>query len=294
MILSMTGYGAAEHVEGQVTYTAEVRTLNSRYLKISMKLPEYLAAAEPMVDKLLRTRIARGSVAFSLRIRDASAPGGICLNEAVLRGYVDQLVKAVGDPSIATRLNIVNLVNLPGVCETPILDESARQRQVAIVEEVTGQALEALLRMRQTEGGVLRQDLLGSCEVIRAEAEAIAARAPRVIEEYHERLRNRVATLLKESNLQLEQDTLAREVAIFAERSDISEELARLGSHLDQFCALLDGDNQVGRRLDFLTQELLREANTIASKSNDAVLTRRILEVKVQVDRLREQVQNVE
>jgi len=148
--------------------------------------------------------------------------------------------------------------------------------------------------MRREEGQALRRDLLGSCDAIRDHLSQIAAQAPKVVDEYHQRLKTRVETLMRAGGFELEAEGLMREVAVFAERCDISEEIARLRSHLDQFTQLCDREDRVGRTLEFLSQEMLREANTVASKSNNADIARSVVEIKGLIDRLKEQVQNVE
>jgi len=148
--------------------------------------------------------------------------------------------------------------------------------------------------MRRVEGKALREDLHESCHAIRELLASVRERAPAVVDEYHERLHTRVSTLMSTGKFELEADALAREVAIYAERCDVNEEVSRLSSHLDQFEQICDRGEQAGRTLDFLSQELLREANTIASKSNDATITRNVVEIKGRIDRLKEQAQNVE
>jgi uncharacterized protein (TIGR00255 family) len=162
------------------------------------------------------------------------------------------------------------------------------------VSELTARAMTALIDMRREEGQALRRDLHESCRAIQGLLREIGERAPFVVAEYHERLRTRVGQLMAMGKFELEADALAREVAIYAERCDIHEELSRLSSHLEQFEQVCDRGENAGRTLDFLTQELLREANTIASKSNDALITRNVVEIKGRIDRLKEQVQNVE
>ncbi len=191
-------------------------------------------------------------------------------------------------------IDLGSLASLPGVCEQPVMDESEQARILEIVETLTREALTGLTQMRREEGAALREDLAKNCKSIRDELTIVEQRSPCVVEEYHERLKTRVGQLMKQGGYELEADGLMREVAIYAERCDISEELARLKSHLGQFDDLCENSGQVGRRLDFLAQELLREANTIASKSNDATIARSVVEIKAMIDRVKEQVQNVE
>ena len=160
--------------------------------------------------------------------------------------------------------------------------------------ERTLEALDRLVDMRSTEGRALREDLLVHCGRIRELCCKVAELAPTVIEEYQDKLRERVAVLLRAAKLDVDKETLLREVAVFADRCDISEEIARLTSHLDQFTTLCESPELAGRKLDFLTQEMLREANTIGSKSNNAAIARHVVEIKGSIDRLKEQVQNVE
>ncbi len=293
MIVSMTGYGAAQHAENGVCHALEVRSVNSRYLKLSIKLPEYLQFAENEIDKLLRQRLARGTVTYSVRVRgDASASRP--LDMAALQRYVDSLSHVQLPPGVQPVIDLATVALLPGISEPADLDDDAKQRCVEMLTNLTNQGLDALLAMRREEGRTLREDLQKGCEAIRGHLASISARAPGVINEYRERLRSRVATLMQGGGFQLEAEGLLREVAVFAERCDISEEISRLNSHLDQFAEVCDRGEQVGRTLDFLAQELLREANTIGSKSNDAVIARSVVEIKGLIDRLKEQVQNVE
>lgn len=292
MILSMTGYGDAEHTEDGVSYALELRSLNNRYFKANIKLPEHLQYLEADVERLLRTRLGRGSINYTLRVRDISAQAAYEINTAALQAYLNRI--AAVRSSLPTTVDLAAVVGLPGVCQPPQMDEATRERQWRIVQELTRRAMERLIAMRSQEGRALREDLLAQTAAIRRELAAVAARAPAVVEEYHRRLTQRVNELLARAELRLAQEDLAREVAVYAERADVNEEIARLRSHLDQFEQLCDSKQHAGRKLDFLSQEMLREANTIASKSNDTVIARHTVEIKALIDRVKEQVQNVE
>ncbi len=294
MILSMTGFGAAELNEAASCYAVEVRSLNHRYLKLSLKLPDYLQFAEPTVEKLLRQRLARGSVTCTVRFRSDNGDEQAALNTTVLQSYLDQMAGVRLPDGVAATVDLGVVATLPGVCQGPDTDEEAKKRRLGAIEKATALAIDALLDMRQNEGLALRSDMMASCEKVRTHLAAIAARTPVVVDEYHDRLRTRVGNLMQKGGFELEAEGLMREVAIYAERCDISEEVTRLGVHLDQFAELCDRSEPVGRTLDFLSQELLREANTIASKSNDAEIARSVVEIKGLIDRLKEQVQNVE
>jgi uncharacterized protein (TIGR00255 family) len=293
MIQSMTGYGAAHHAEGDVLYALEVRSVNNRYFKLTIKLPEHLQFLESDLERLLRGRLVRGSVTYTLRVRSDQGSVLRRVNASAVRDYVDQLSRVTVSGGASAMIDLATIALLPGVCDVPELDEEARTRERQVVTALTDRALDALTAMRRDEGKALQGVLLTCCDSIRALLTECATRAPGVIDEYHERLKSRVATLTKSGGLELEAEGLMREVAVFAERCDVSEEIARLTSHLDQSTSLCAREEPVGRTLDFLSQELLREANTIASKSNDAAISRCVVEIKGWIDRLKEQVQNV-
>jgi len=293
MILSMTGFGGAERSEDGVSYCLEIRSLNNRYFKVSTKLPENLQFLEGEVERMLRTGLGRGSCTYTLRVRNDSATAGYDINQAALRKYVESICAAPLPEGVQATIDLAAVAALPGICQPPETDEQARERLLALVREMTGQALDGVLAMRRAEGEALRGDLLACCGALGEQLQAIAEQAPKVVLEYQRRLQVRVQNLLATAKLELEQDALMREVAIFADRCDIREEVTRMHSHLAQFTELCDSTEPAGRKLDFLAQEMLREANTIGSKSNDATIARHIVEIKASIDRLKEQVQNV-
>ncbi len=294
MIHSMTGFGTARAEERGEAYELELRTLNNRYLKVVVKLPDPLQFAESAVEKVIRGRIRRGSVTCTVRTRSTDQSGAPALNTAALQGYVDQIGQVKVPAGMSGTVDLGALAALPGVCAPAETNDQERQARVALLERLTGGALDHVIEMRRGEGAALRADILSSCDRIEAQLEQIAERAPGVVDEYHDRLAERVSTLLEKSSLDLERESLAREVAIYAERCDISEEVTRLRSHLQQYRELCGTPDEVGRKLEFLAQELLREANTIGSKTSDVRIARSVVEIKCQVDRLKEQSQNVE
>lgn len=293
MIQSMTGYGAVERVADGVCYALELRSVNHRYLKLSTRLPEDWKFAEPTIEKVARSRLTRGSVTCTLRVR-AGDSGAVSLNLAAMQSYVDQMLRVRLPSGTAATIDLAAAALLPGSMDAPDRDEPTTNRQLQLVEQLMADAVDSLTRMRRDEGTALEEDLRCCCADIRTRLETVSQRAPTVVEEYRKRLQTRVGTLMEAGGFELAEDALAREVAIYAERCDISEEITRLTSHLDQFEELCKRNKAVGRTLEFLTQELLREANTIASKSNDATISRSVVDVKGLIERLREQVQNVE
>jgi uncharacterized protein (TIGR00255 family) len=294
MISSMTGYGDAQGQLNGVTYTVEIRTVNNRYLKANIKLPETVAFLEEAVEKLLRKNLSRGTVNYVLRLKNAPANVLFDIDETALKTIMERLNRIAASANIKCPIDIGTLLNLPGILEPASPDEEIAEQIKKTVIDVSQEAIEKLKQMRAAEGTALEADLKQNCSSIKQDLERIRARSEVVLRRYAERLQKRVNELLAEAKLKLDEETLAREVAIFAERSDISEEIARLDSHLQQLLEGCETSDQAGRRLDFISQELLREANTIASKASDAEIAHYVVDIKCRIDRIKEQVQNVE
>lgn len=294
MINSMTGYGDAEGQLDSVTYIVEIKGVNNRYFKPRIKLPETVAFLEEEIYELLRKCIVRGSVDYVLRLKNASADMLFAINTNALTAYLNTLKKVAQATGIDNPMDVGGLLNLPGILEPMSPDKKKAMRVKEIVLDLTCRAVEKFRQMRRTEGTELQADLLKNCDEIKSHLDKICAKKDSVLKQYHERLRSRVDELMTGVNIKLDPDTLSREIAVFAERSDISEEVTRLASHLKQFADNCEADGQAGRRLDFLGQEMLREANTIASKASDAQISHYVVDIKCCIDRLKEQVQNVE
>ena len=291
---SMTGFGQASGEVAGFALTVEIRTVNSRYYKATIRVPEAWSALEAAIEQRLRKELHRGSVYVKGRMKATSAEAACAVNVAALERYLEQIEIVRPDQTdIAVRVDLASMLQLPGVCE-PVEGQEFLQQLQPVLMDVIDQAISAVVEMRTKEGETIVADLLACCETIEAKGNEIADLAPRVIEEYHERLKKRVEKLAGAARLELDGQDLAREVALFADRSDIAEELSRLASHVSQFRAALDGEPNPGRKLDFIAQEMLREANTIGSKANDVEITRAVVETKTAVDRIKEQVQNVE
>ncbi len=294
MMRSMTGFGQAQRSIGGAQYVVEIRSLNSRYFKATVRLPELWSAYEADIEKHLRERLRRGAVHLTMRMKTTSADMAHQVNTGVLERYVEQLdIVRPDQTDVAMSMDLASLLLLPGVCSPPELQEMVEGARTELMKLIDD-AIKAVLAMRGEEGKAIAADLEGHCSVIEERGKHIAQRAPLVLKEYHQRLKRRVAELTGSAELALDQQELAREVAIYAERCDIAEELSRLQSHLGQFRSTMQAEDQPGRKLDFIAQEMLREANTIAAKGNDAEITREIVDVKSAVDRIKEQVQNVE
>ncbi len=294
MILSMTGHGEATYTEDGVYYALEIRSLNNRYFKAVIKLPDSIQFLEPDLDKLLRSRLSRGTVTVNLRVRNQTAAAAFDINHEALKAYATALGKASTPDGVPTSLDLAVLATLPGVCQAPQADDAVRVSQREVVLRLVSEAVERLIEMRRREGRSLYDDLLAHCAQIGERLDGVSARAPVVLGEYHERLTQRVEQLRGDGKLELDRDAISREVALYADRCDISEEIVRERAHVEHFIELCESDRVVGRRLDFLAQEMLREVNTIGSKSNDPQIARTVVELKTVVDRIKEQVQNVE
>jgi len=293
MIVSMTGFGDAAGERDGTHYAVEIRALNNRFFKPMIKLPEIVSGLEPELETLLRQRLGRGSITYVLKMRSESAEAAYHINTSALKCYLQQL-QAVRELDKLVQIDLASLLQLPGVCQEPRDETDEIQRHGPVIRDLTSRALVKLQAMRQREGEALFADLMKHAQAIAADLSQIQTRAPLVIEDYHKRLLTRVNQLLSTAELQVSQQELLREIAVFAERADVSEEIQRLQAHLAAFEQACRAGEHAGRKLDFITQEMLREANTIASKANDAVIARRIVDIKGAIDRLKEQVQNVE
>ncbi len=294
MIRSMTGFGVASADAESGSYSVEVRSVNNKFFKSTMRVPDAFNALEAELESQLAKRIARGSVMVTVRVAESAAARVGRIDASALDAYLQQLRASLPAEQVA-RLEPAALLSLPGVVTTAGEGDRA-ERARAILSRLLDESCDRLMTMRTTEGKALAGVFLDLGATIRARLEEVAVRAPIVVQAYQERLRARMATLLAEVGAAVREEDILREVAVFAERSDIAEEVTRLNGHLDQFERLISPAHQepAGRTLDFLAQEMLREANTIASKSSDVDISRRIVEIKACVDRIKEQAQNAE
>jgi len=298
MIRSMTGYGAAERVDPDVRIAVELRTVNNRFFKASLHLPEGLGAVEVAIDKILRASITRGTVNLTLGVEPRGGAARVPINKDILEAYLKDLGgfargwSGKNDDYSSGLLGFV--LGLPGVIGGQDVLLTGIDNLPARIEAVVQEGVARLNAMRDAEGQTTAADMRATLEEMEKWLAAVDAHVPAVIEEYRERLRERVTALLEGVEIALDDQVLAREVAFAAERSDINEEIARLRSHVGQFRELLVESGPGGRKLEFITQEMSREVNTMGAKSNDSEISRLVVSVKVGVDRLREQSQNVE
>ena len=291
----MTGFGeAASRVDG-AHYSVEVRSVNNRYFKAQIRLPDELQGLEAEMDAAVARKLTRGSIIVTVRFADTSANAAANINTNAVQRYLEQLLSIEGLNHGSARIDIGALIALPGVVIQDTGEERMRGARAVLIELVE-EACDKVQSMRDREGQTLLKEFHRHSRVIAEHLAVVKQRVPVTVELYQERLRQRMQTLLKDSGMSVREEDLIREVAIYAERTDIAEEVARLEGHLAQFGEIIDAvdGEPAGRTLDFLAQELLREANTIASKCLDVEISRRIVEIKGAIDRIKEQAQNVE
>lgn len=291
-IRSMTGCGEGVASGDAVFCRVELRCVNNRFFKFALRARDGFAALETRAEATVRRRVRRGSVQMALDLSGGAAAARR-LDAAQLTAYLDDLADFCAARGLAAPAHVEPLLNLPGVVVDRVADSSVVERSWPVVAQALDAALDALDDMRLAEGRALAADLRATCREIRELAATVARRGPQVVDDHRRRLLDRLTATLDTRGITVSPGDVAREVAIVAEKCDISEERVRLDSHIDQFERLLETE-AAGRQLDFLAQELAREANTIASKSPDAEIAHAVVEIKSRIERLREQVQNIE
>lgn len=289
----MTGFGEAHSTTGPLQVSAEVRTINSRHLKVSLRCAEGYGSIEPLVEEVVRRTIRRGTAQVNLRTVRTSGADDYRVNIPLLRAYAAQLEQAFPHRDGAASY-IAALLQLPGVVEEQRGMSDDPQQDWESIEPVLEQACLRADAMRRREGQALAADLLDQCNTIGQQLEVVAERSPLLGDEYRSRLTERVERSLASLGVTVQPVDLVREVALFCDRSDISEEIVRLRSHLQQFHSTVTEAEGGGRKLEFISQEMGREVNTIGSKANDTLISARVVEMKTALERIREQVQNVE
>ncbi|MFZ5471138.1 MAG: YicC/YloC family endoribonuclease [Myxococcota bacterium] len=292
MLRSMTGFGTGSASAAGEELAVELKSVNHKFCEVKARLPRELAALEPMVVKTVKERLTRGAVEVFVR-RQTTTPAGtvpvvdLTLAREYRRAY-SELAQAVGLPD---EVSVRDIASQPGVLRLDELTVDVERAGQALATALE-QALRALAQMRQKEGEAVRVDLESRLARVASVMQQIKTLAPRVVEEYRTRLADRAAELAR--GVPVDPQRLAQEVAFFAERTDVAEELTRLESHLAQFHGLIASGEPSGRKMDFLVQEMHREVNTTGSKSQHPEISSRVVEMKAELERIREQVQNVE
>lgn len=291
-VASMTGYGrATAQIEGR-EMTVEVKTVNHRYLDIALRLPRVFSFLEDDIRKMLQSRLSRGHVEFYVNYRNHRDDSkSVEADVALAKAYMDaigQLSASSGLQNDVTLSFISRLPEVLNVSETEEDQDALRE----LMRGVLSSALDQLKAMRLTEGQEMVRDVSGRIETILALVGQIEARSTQTVDEYYQKLRARIAELLE--NVPVDPDRIATEAAVFADKASIAEETVRLRSHMQQFLDTLRGEQPCGRKLDFIVQEMNREINTVGSKASDAEILSKVVDVKSEIEKIREQVQNIE
>ena len=288
----MTGHGQAGIRHGDFAIDVEIRTVNNRYLKVVSKISELASALEPQLESIVRDFLKRGSVTVSVSVSQAGRSNATSINQKTLEDYLTQSQSIAATLGIEFQYSLGQLLLLPGVLE------STRQQDddqlLEVVRKAVQSALVDLQSMRSKEGEAMRTQFTEILSQIASNKLSIELRAPEVVAEYRTKLDQRIRNGLANLGHDATEMDLLREVLIYADRCDISEEITRLASHLSQFHAALSNPESQGRRLDFLIQELFRETNTIGSKANDSQVSQLVVSIKTAIEQMRELVQNVE
>lgn len=288
----MTGYGKGEAVSELGTFTVELRSVNHRYGEISVRMPRGFLALENEVKKMISTRLKRGKIDLFVQWAEGSESSVMPqADTALARGYAELLRNLSSVLGLSQEVSLQMILAQKGVLKetSTAIDEAEYLPQLS---QAVNEAVKAIDAMRSREGEALLLDLQARRREIAQWVEQIAARAPQVVQEYRTKLKTRLDQLL--DGAEMDEARLAQEVALMADRCDVTEELVRLSSHFAQFDEALNLDEPVGRKLDFLMQEMNREVNTIGSKSSDAEVTSLVVKIKAEMEKMREQVQNVE
>jgi uncharacterized protein (TIGR00255 family) len=296
LLFSMTGYGEASYQSDALSVAIELRAVNNRYLKVSLRAAEPYNLLEPEFEKVVRRVVRRGTIQVHLRCDRRLALQDFQVNAVALRSYVGQVRALASELGFADggQALLGQVLALPGVVPEPATASLSLEEDWPVLQRVLEAALQRMQAMRQDEGRAMAEELLQLRDQIAAELDKIRARSPHVAATYRDRLFERVRALLAEVDVEIDRSDLIKEVAIFAERADVSEEVVRLASHLVQFQEVLAEPESAGRKLEFLTQEMFRETNTIGSKASDVEISRHVVEIKGTLEKIRELVQNVE
>ncbi len=292
MIKSMTGYGRANIEENLRKYQVEIKSINHKYLDISVKMPKQISYLEESIKKEISSKIKRGKIDVFINFENDSNEGRkIKINTELAKMYIKELKELAQKEDILADIQVNEIAKYPDVLEiqNDQEDETIKQELIKTVEQAT----EKLIQMRSIEGNKMAEDILIRLNQIDEKVKEISKLSTGLIEEYVVKLEERIKQLLKEEQ-DIDKNRLAQEVVIFADKCSIEEEVTRLNSHISQFKELLSSDEPIGKKLDFIIQEMNRETNTIGSKANNLNITNGVIEIKTQIENIREQVQNIE
>ena len=292
MIKSMTGFGRAQETVDGMTVTVELKSVNHRYFEFTAKVPRTYGFLEEKLKSFLNARVSRGKMECYVSIENLEESDmEVVVNPSLAKGYVDALRTLSETFGLKEDYSAISIAKFPDVLtlrKAPADEEKIWNA----VQKVTELAVERFVTMRETEGEKLRADILSKADTILEHVAFVESRSPQTVREYHEKLRQRMEELLE--NTQVDEQRLLTEAAIFADKVAVDEETVRLRSHVSQLREFLNADEPIGRKLDFLVQEMNRESNTIGSKAQDVEIAKRVIAIKAEVEKIREQVQNIE
>lgn len=293
MVHSMTGFGRGEAAREQFKFTVEIKTVNHRYLDILIRMPKKLNQFEDRLKGLVKSRISRGRVEIYITSEESVADDFVITpNFTVLDQYQTALEAIRSRYGIGDPITLAMMARYPDALRTESR-ESDEETIWSALSESAEKALDALMDMRRREGATLKADILERVAVIRNTAKEIDACTPQILAAYRQKMTERIREILAET-VELDENRILHEVAVYADKSNIAEELVRLSCHLDQVSRILDDPAPAGRKLDFLVQEMNREINTIGSKSPDLTIANHVIDVKSEIEKIREQIQNIE
>lgn len=292
MIKSMTGFGRAQETVDGMTVTVELKSVNHRYFEFTAKVPRTYGFLEEKLKSFLNARVSRGKMECYVSIENLEESDmEVVVSPSLAKGYVDALRTLSETFGLKEDYSAISIAKFPDVLtlrKAPADEEKIWNA----VQKVTELAVERFVTMRETEGEKLRADILSKADTILEHVAFVESRSPQTVREYHEKLRQRMEELLE--NTQVDEQRLLTEAAIFADKVAVDEETVRLRSHISQLREFLNADEPIGRKLDFLVQEMNRESNTIGSKAQDVEIAKRVIAIKAEVEKIREQVQNIE
>ena len=288
---SMTGFGRASLESNGKNYIIEIKTVNNKYSDITVKSPKRLSFMEDKIRKQIANRITRGKVEVSVSFFDFSNKSkNVVLNKEVAKEYIKQLREIADENNLSENISVVEIAKLPDILNS--IDSDNDEEIASEALQCLNMALDSLIEMRKAEGENIKQDLLVRIERVKNLVDKIAENSKGIVEEYVSKLEKRIKEILKTDVV--DENRIAQEAVIYADKTSIEEELTRLNSHIVQFKELVNSDGPVGKKLDFMIQEMNRETNTIGSKAGSGEITKAVIDLKVELEDIREQIQNIE
>ncbi len=291
MIKSMTGYGKSNLTENNREYQIEIKSINHRYLDINVRMPKQLTYLEDEIKKIITSKIKRGKIEIYITYQNNSKEGiNVKINKEIAEIYIKELKQLAQEQNIESKIEVIDIAKMPDV-----LNVTSNQDDEKIKNEITKatqEATEGLIKMKQTEGAKIAEDIQQRLNNIKEKIKQISSKSTRLIEEYIVKLEKRIKEIYKTEII--DENRLAQEVVIYADKCSIEEEITRLNSHILQFETMLQTNEAIGKKLDFIIQEMNRETNTIGSKANNLEITNGVVDIKTELENIREQIQNIE